>query len=99
MKKLKVIRTTNHGLVEWGVVDDSIHDTINRDYYISCHSSCGGVNNMELTLNELLEWQKGNERITGIFNSTDHKCQVVLSDNLGYVITDIYDENTKFEVE
>lgn len=54
---------------------------------------------MELTLNELLEWQKENERITGIFNSTDHKCQVVLSDNLGYVITGIYDENTKFEVE
>ena len=28
---------------EWGVVDDFIHDTINRDYYISCRSSCGGV--------------------------------------------------------
>ena len=54
---------------------------------------------MELTLNELLEWQKENERITGIFNSTDHKCQVVLSDNLGCVITGVYDENTKFEVE
>ena len=34
------------GLVEWGVVDDSIHDTINRDYYISCRSSCGGVRNI-----------------------------------------------------
>lgn len=54
---------------------------------------------MELALNELLEWQKENKRITGIFNSTDHKSQVVLSDNLGYVITGVYDENTKFEVE
>ncbi len=43
MKVHEVIRTTKYGSVEWGVVDDSIHDTINRDYYISCRSSSGGV--------------------------------------------------------
>lgn len=87
-----------YGSVEWGEADDHIHDTINRDYYISCRSSCGGVNNMELTLNELLEWQKENKRIPAIFNSTDHECQVVIDDKLRYAFSGRFNENTKFDV-
>lgn len=34
-------------MVQWNgeMLNDHIHDTINRDYYISCRSSCGGVRN------------------------------------------------------
>ena len=43
MRVHKHIKTMNRGSVEWGVADDHIHDTINRDYYISCRISSGGV--------------------------------------------------------
>ena len=47
MKKHKLIKTMSRGSQEWGDVDDHIHDTINRDYYISCCISCGGVRSYE----------------------------------------------------
>lgn len=53
---------------------------------------------MELTLNELLEWQKENKRIPAIFNSTDRKCQVVISDTFGCAFSGRYHKNTKFDV-
>ena len=53
---------------------------------------------MELTLNELLEWQKENKRIPAIFNSTDHECQVVIDDKLRYAFSGRFNENTKFDV-
>ena len=53
---------------------------------------------MELTLNELLEWQKENKRIPAIFNSTDHECQVVIDDKLRYAFSGRYHKNTKFDV-
>ena len=35
--------STNYYGINGVMKNDHIHDTINRDYYISCRSSCGGV--------------------------------------------------------
>ena len=47
MRVHKPTKTMSRGSQEWGDVDDHIHDTFNRDYYISSRSSCGGVRSYE----------------------------------------------------